>query len=223
MGHAKIMYKSGGASSYCFGSEKSAVAGSSLISLVFSSLKMLPPPHAVAKWLVAAGWPVFMGGLPPALYRPICTGPPCRNITKYWRRQNIGARQDFTNFRWGQCCPSSREWQASADSNGRFAHFFSNLKCVKRPLLSEAGFHARLDGQHFFLPSGKHIRAFFFKGRDTLWGYLIFFFFWGGDFFSFSLQHSALLHLPPLRFHCADGCWDRTQDRCNWCIDSQTL
>jgi hypothetical protein len=35
--------------------------------------------------------------------------------------------------------------------------------------------------------------------------------------------YSALLHLPPLRFHCADGCWDRTQDRCNWCIGSQTL
>jgi len=27
--------------------------------------------------------------------------------------------------------------------------------------------------------------------------------------------YSALLHLPPLRFHCADGWWDRTQDRCN--------
>ncbi len=29
------------------------------------------------------------------------------------------------------------------------------------------------------------------------------------------IRYSALLHLPPLRFHCADGCWDRTQDRCN--------
>jgi hypothetical protein len=37
------------------------------------------------------------------------------------------------------------------------------------------------------------------------------------------VQYSALLHLPPLRFHCADGCWDRTQDRCNLCIGSQTL
>jgi hypothetical protein len=45
-----------------------------------------------------------------------------------------------------------------------------------------------------------------------------------GDFFSFcSLQNSALLHMPHLRFHCADGCWDRTQDRYNWCIGSQTL
>ncbi len=22
----------------------------------------------------------------------------------------------------------------------------------------------------------------------------------------------TVLHLPPLRFHCVDGCWDRTQD-----------
>ncbi len=45
-----------------------------------------------------------------------------------------------------------------------------------------------------------------------------------GDFFLFLIvQYSALFHLPPLRFHCADGCRDRTQDRCNWCIGSQTL
>ncbi len=53
-----------------------------------------------------------------------------------------------------------------------------------------------------------------------------FFFFniFGGDFFSFfSVQYSALLHLPSLRFHCADRCWDRTQERCNGCIGSQTL
>ncbi len=39
----------------------------------------------------------------------------------------------------------------------------------------------------------------------------------------FFLLYSALLYLPPLRFHCADGCWDQTQDSCNWCIGSQTL
>jgi hypothetical protein len=45
-----------------------------------------------------------------------------------------------------------------------------------------------------------------------------------GGIFSFSfVLYSALLHLPPLRFHCADGCWDRAQDRCNWCIGCQTL
>ncbi len=25
------------------------------------------------------------------------------------------------------------------------------------------------------------------------------------------------------RFHCVGGCWDRTQDSCDLCIDSQTL
>ena len=42
-----------------------------------------------------------------------------------------------------------------------------------------------------------------------------------GDFFL--VLYSAHLHLPPLRFHCADGCWDQTQVPCNWCIGSQTL
>jgi hypothetical protein len=50
-----------------------------------------------------------------------------------------------------------------------------------------------------------------------------FYIFWGDYFFFFCTIYSALLHLPPLRFHCADGCWDQTQDRCNWCISSQTL
>jgi hypothetical protein len=47
----------------------------------------------------------------------------------------------------------------------------------------------------------------------------------GGIFFwiFFFILYSTLLHLPPLRFHCADECWDRTQDRCNCCIGSQTL
>ncbi len=45
----------------------------------------------------------------------------------------------------------------------------------------------------------------------------------GGFVLILFLKHSALLHLPPLRFHCADGCWDRTQDRCILCIGSQTL
>ncbi len=42
------------------------------------------------------------------------------------------------------------------------------------------------------------------------------------DFFFF-IRYSTLLHLPPLRFHCVGGCWDRTQDCCNFGIDSQTL
>jgi hypothetical protein len=41
-----------------------------------------------------------------------------------------------------------------------------------------------------------------------------------GDYFF--VLHPALLHLPPLGFHSAGGCWDQTQDRCN-CTGSQTL
>ncbi len=38
----------------------------------------------------------------------------------------------------------------------------------------------------------------------------------GEIFLTFFILYSTLLHLPPLRFHCADGCWDRTQDRSNY-------
>jgi hypothetical protein len=49
-------------------------------------------------------------------------------------------------------------------------------------------------------------------------------YFWGGLLFFFgTIRYSTLLHLPPPIFHCADGCWVRIQDRCNWCIGSQTL
>jgi hypothetical protein len=51
-------------------------------------------------------------------------------------------------------------------------------------------------------------------------GFLKIFF---GGFLIFFVLNSALLHLSTLRFHCADGCWDRKQDRCNSCISSQTL
>jgi hypothetical protein len=48
-------------------------------------------------------------------------------------------------------------------------------------------------------------------------------FFWeGGSGGYFFVLYSALLHLPPLRFDCSEGCWDRTQDRCNWCMHWQS-
>jgi hypothetical protein len=31
------------------------------------------------------------------------------------------------------------------------------------------------------------------------------------------------IYLPPVRFLCVEGCWDRTQDCCGFGIDSQTL
>jgi hypothetical protein len=42
------------------------------------------------------------------------------------------------------------------------------------------------------------------------------------DFFFF-IRYSTLIHLPPLRFHCVGGCWDRTQDSCDYGIGCQTL
>ncbi len=39
--------------------------------------------------------------------------------------------------------------------------------------------------------------------------------------FSYYFHHCFICR--PSKFHCADGCWDRNQDRSNWCIDSQTL
>jgi hypothetical protein len=38
-----------------------------------------------------------------------------------------------------------------------------------------------------------------------------------------NVRYSTLLYLPPLRFHCVGGCWDRTQDCYDFCVDSQTL
>jgi hypothetical protein len=34
--------------------------------------------------------------------------------------------------------------------------------------------------------------------------------------------YSTLLHLPPLSLHCFGGCWDRTQDSCDYGIGCQT-
>ncbi len=45
-----------------------------------------------------------------------------------------------------------------------------------------------------------HLPVLLFKQKD--------FFF----FILFGFFYSTLLYLPPLRFHCVGGCWDRTQD-----------
>jgi hypothetical protein len=37
------------------------------------------------------------------------------------------------------------------------------------------------------------------------------------------LGFTTLLNLPPLIFRCVGGCWDPTQDNCDFSIDSQTL
>jgi hypothetical protein len=45
----------------------------------------------------------------------------------------------------------------------------------------------------------------------------------GFFFFFFYVLYSTLHLLPPLRLHCVGGCWDRTQDCCDFGIGSQTL
>ncbi len=44
--------------------------------------------------------------------------------------------------------------------------------------------------------------------------------FFEGNFFGF---YFTLLHLPPNRFNCVAGCWDRTQDSCHLGICFQML
>ncbi len=44
----------------------------------------------------------------------------------------------------------------------------------------------------------------------------------GEFFYIFSILYSTLLHLPPLRFNCVGGSWDRTQDSCDFGIGFQT-
>ncbi len=38
----------------------------------------------------------------------------------------------------------------------------------------------------------------------------------GDLFLIFSVLYLDLLHLPPLRFHCVGGCWDRNHDSCDF-------
>jgi hypothetical protein len=65
--------------------------------------------------------------------------------------------------------------------------------------------NARSDGSLFFLLRFCH------------------FVFITGFFLDFCyVLYSTLLHLPPLRFRCVGGCWDRTQDCCDFGIGSQT-
>jgi hypothetical protein len=43
----------------------------------------------------------------------------------------------------------------------------------------------------------------------------------GGIFYCSTLFNKPF-HLPPLRFHCVGGCWDRTQLSCDFGIGCQT-
>jgi hypothetical protein len=105
------------------------------------------------------------------------------------------------------------------------------------------GLH-RHDPAHFHRPTKRRLNYFFFviqtclkvsysvpklrdtyfieeKNREWFLGTFV------GEFFcifSFYVRYSTLLYMPPLRFHCIGGGWDRTlQDCCSFGNDSQTL
>ncbi len=71
--------------------------------------------------------------------------------------------------------------------------------------------HQQLCGDFF----SRYVNAF--KTSDSSRG-----FFW---IFSFYVWYSTLLHLPPLRFHCVRGCWNRTPGQLrlrHWLSDALT-
>ncbi len=65
--------------------------------------------------------------------------------------------------------------------------------------------------------------VFLYQTRDSCKCEKIYFFN-RGNFLDFScyVLYLTLLQLPPLRFHCVGGCWDRTQDCRDFEIGSQT-
>ena len=77
--------------------------------------------------------------------------------------------------------------------------------------------HAGGGGLH---PHPRHLRREEVHQRShrqhTIASKSFIFLFWGGGGLFFFVLYSTLLHLPPLRFHCADGCWDRTQQLVHW-------
>ncbi len=57
-------------------------------------------PSTCSRQVCRCHWPpCFYGRTLSCTVPAYCTGPPCRKRHKYWSRKNIGARQDFTDFR----------------------------------------------------------------------------------------------------------------------------
>jgi len=77
----------------------------------------------------------------------------------------------------------------------------------------------------FYLKEARQIQCRFVKGqvvRNRRYRAMQDMIRWA-DVSNYIFFFSTLFHLPPFRFHCVGGCWDRTQDCCDFCIDSQTL
>jgi hypothetical protein len=76
-----------------------------------------------------------------------------------------------------------------------------------------------------FLSYYKSLNRWNFFGLKKIYFIQHCFIFKQGDFFNFFFYvlYSTLLHLPRLRFYYIGGCWDRTQDCCDFSIGSQSL
>ncbi len=146
----------------------------------------------------------------------------------------------------------SKKWILPAYSSlaGRYDNpiphrFLAPIDCLKIPApaaclpssqIRRANSVDRIQGcgdgtqAHQFGPSyagGKEERLDKWRGQNCMmadWRVVLFL---GLEFFfcvfSFYVRYSTLLHLPPLRFHCVGGCWDRTKDSCDYSIGCQTL
>ncbi len=95
----------------------------------------------------------------------------------------------------------------------------------------EAAATAAPDSQAIKVRPVLRIQIFSIRLRHGLCGSRTFTHFWShktfiliGFFWIFKIcfLYSSPLRLPSLRFHCVGGCRDRTQDCCNFVIDSQT-
>jgi hypothetical protein len=91
-------------------------------------------------------------------------------------------------------------WLHLAYSKGA-PRFFNNLRGIQGQYFNHERKNNILEPQEnkmqltfFACPTGKYL----LKGGFFL------------DFFY--VRYSALIHLPPLRFHCVGGCWNRTQE-----------
>jgi hypothetical protein len=66
----------------------------------------------------------------------------------------------------------------------------------------------RHQGHVVVLHMQTNVLVFLFLNRGIFWIF----------FMCVPVLYSTLLYLPSVRFHCVGGCWDRTQDCCDFGI-----
>jgi hypothetical protein len=122
------------------------------------------------------------------------------------KSEDIGSRPGDVTFKTIHFCQRSSTFEKFCRKSSIFIVKFSSGMsetffdtCVNWSCVTRCGCHTTSS-------------TLFTVYSETIRSYL---YFWGDFFDIFFVLYSALLHLPSLGFHCADGCWDQTQDRCN--------